>query len=506
MPPEFLRWRLGFLAAGLACLLGCGSQTSAIGGRSGSTGGSGAPTPGPGTPSLAPEPSPVLGPTLVPGRPYLVKDIVPGFGDSYPRSLVDVDGTLFFIADDGLHGWELWRSDGTDDGTFMVKDINPSASQRCAGRCPAPPAPLGLARVGRQLFFDGNDGMTGEEPWTSDGTENGTVLLKDVNPGSGSSLYDGLDFIDLDGVAIFAASDPISGQELWRSDGTPAGTRLVKDINPGTASSAVPFGQRTIGLRTFLLADDGVHGNEPWVTDGTSSGTYMLRDINKVPFLSTRPGSGATEFTALRYVYFMAYDGSSRDLWRTDGTEAGTTIVKRLPPGPKALFTESGGRLFFWAEDPATGRELWASDGTEAGTGVIGDARPGPAGSNPSEVTAFAGFVIFAAADDPHGIELWRSDGTAAGTFMVKDIRPGAGSANPRNFVIAANRVYFTASDDNSCSLWMTDGTEDGTQAVTGSDGLCPVSLTPSGDRVFFSSGTRDVGSELWAIELSPPR
>jgi len=96
----------------------------------------------------------------------LVKDIKPGAGFSSPGSLTLVDGTLFFAADDGLNGRELWASDGTAAGTVLVKDINPGAGDS---------APYELATVNGTLFFRADDGTTGEELWTSDGTAAGTV-------------------------------------------------------------------------------------------------------------------------------------------------------------------------------------------------------------------------------------------------------------------------------------------------------------------------------------------
>ena len=115
------------------------------------------------------------------GPPYLVKDIIPGQAGSRPDAGVDVNGTLFFVADDGVHGRELWRSDGTAAGTVLVKDIHPQVAPPPNCRiCPPPPGPTSLTAVGSRLFFIAEDGQHGAEPWISDGSEAGTVMVEDV--------------------------------------------------------------------------------------------------------------------------------------------------------------------------------------------------------------------------------------------------------------------------------------------------------------------------------------
>jgi ELWxxDGT repeat protein len=102
----------------------------------------------------------------------LVKDIHPGGYASYPSSLAGVGGTLFFAARDGIHGDELWKSDGTKVGTALVRDIHPGINHY---------APSDLTGVGGRLFFSADDGIHGQELWRSDGTRAGTVLVKDIN-------------------------------------------------------------------------------------------------------------------------------------------------------------------------------------------------------------------------------------------------------------------------------------------------------------------------------------
>ena len=93
-----------------------------------------------------------------------------------PSYLTAVGGTLFFTADDGVHGRELWKSDGTRAGTVLVKDIDPRRATTTTKR------PASLTDVGGTLFFTADDGVHGPELWKSDGTKAGTVLVKDITP------------------------------------------------------------------------------------------------------------------------------------------------------------------------------------------------------------------------------------------------------------------------------------------------------------------------------------
>ena len=123
--------------------------------------------------------------------------------------------------------------------------------------------------------------------------------------------------------------------------------------------------------------------------------------------------------------------------------------------------------VFFSAFDRTSGFELWKSDGTEAGTVRVKDINPGASGSIPGGFTVFNNALYFSAFDATSGFELWRSDGTEAGTVRVKDINPGPGGSSPFGFTISNNALYFSADDGtNGFELWKSDGTEPGTVRV----------------------------------------
>jgi ELWxxDGT repeat protein len=384
-------------------------------------------------------------------------------------SFAAVGSTVYFSADDGILGLEVWKSDGSAAGTVLVKDT-------CPGSCWSFPR-LFTASGGR-LFFIADDGSHGRELWVTDGTPAGTQMVKDIAPGLASGAGLTVQMVDVDGVVYFNADDGIHGDELWKSDGTAAGTQLVADIVAGTGGSA-PVVRTRLGSGVFFTADDGSHGREPWASDGSTAGTGMLGDLN--------PGTSSSSFSlsfssftrnwltlSNGKVIFLANDGThGLEPWLTDGTVAGTTMVADIKPGADGSvardFAEMAGMIYFSAE-AGIGSELWKTDGTPGNTSQVKDINPA-GGSGPFELTVVGNTLFFRAFDADHGIELWKSDGTEAGTVLVKDITPGPdtsffpGALN--GFTALGGQILFWAFDGTNAELWKSDGTEAGTVQVT---------------------------------------
>jgi ELWxxDGT repeat protein len=252
----------------------------------------------------------------------------------------------------------------------------------------------------------------------------------------------------------------LAGKELWVSDGTEAGTYAVKGFSP----SADPFGPRdalegltVVGSRLFFVVGDETHGPELWTSDGTSAGTQRVKDLtpgDEGSFLSGLTASGST-LLFFRYVPETHGSAERYELWRSDGTEAGTVRVRALGAGASlsSLKALVGNTLFFVVSDPAHGTELWKSDGTEAGTVLVKDIYPGPEGAYPYHLRAVGSHLFFTAADPSHGRELWRSDGTEAGTVLVDDLAPGSESGSPRLLDALGKYLYFTTHDASSHTL-----------------------------------------------------
>src|SRR5205823_13479346 len=127
------------------------------------------------------------------------------------------------------------------------------------------------------------------ELWRADGTDAGTTMVKDIYPGyynnDPGQPYDSdpSQITDVGGTAFFVATDPVAGYELWRSDGTEAGTALVKDINPGDSGTHIRYLTEFAG-KAFFQADDAPYHSEMWSSDGTDAGTMPVENINSGPY------------------------------------------------------------------------------------------------------------------------------------------------------------------------------------------------------------------------------
>ena len=435
---------------------------------------------------------------------------------SAPDALAAVGDTLFFTAKDGIHGPELWKSDGTEAGTVLVKNINPNDSDRRPGS-----SPRNLTVVEGWLYFTARDGTRGRELWKSDGTRAGTVLVKNINPtGSASSHPSSL--TAMGGRLFFSADDGTHGRELWRSNGSPAGTVLVKNIAPKGAyySSSDPSYLTVMGRRLFFSAEDGTHGRELWKSDGSRAGTVLVKDIDPVDDVPHYPGSDPISLTAMGgRLFFSAADGTrGEELWKSDGSRAGTTLVRDINPGgansdsyPSSL-TAMGGRLFFSARDGTRGEELWGSDGSRAGTVLVKNInlnRSGAAGSDPSYLTAMRDRLFFSAYDGTSGAGLWKSDGSRAGTVLVTNIDLYNYDYGYSDVLTPVGGRLFFAADDatHGVELWRSNGSTAGTVLVKDIDpcddsgyaeSSYPSSLTAMGGQLFFAADDGTHGEELW--------
>jgi ELWxxDGT repeat protein len=429
-----------------------------------------------------------------------------------------------FFATDATHGNELWVTDGTTVGTHLLKDIY-------AGIASSPLYPLfsqSFTVLGNgKAVFSANDGINGTELWITDGTAAGTNMVKDIDAGLGSSIPTGLTSLG-NGKAVFTAFDAIYGGELWITDGTAAGTNLVKDIATGIADS-IPVAYIALGNGKAIFSASVAGTMEQWITDGTSAGTVAFKDV----FAGTTiipNSSNYNIFTSLGNgkAVFSTDDGvNGIELWITDGTTAGTSLVKDIYTGtsssgaginssyPNYITSLGNGKAVFSASDANYGNELWITDGTAAGTNLVKDIATGgftlpnfflPNYSYPNSFTSLGnGKILFTADDSINGRELWVTDGTTVGTYLVKDIVAGATSSNPTIFTsLGYGKATFSATNAlGVVEQWITDGTSTGTllsSAANASSGYSnPTSYTSMGSgKLLFSATDATNGTELW--------
>ena len=428
--------------------------------------------------------------SLAANAPVIVKTI--GVSQS-----VDFGGQLYFSGNDGVNGSELWKTDGTLAGTTMV--TNTSTAIAFGGHFSA----SHFLVVGSTMYMAASGiYASGNELWKTDGTTTGTVLVKDIAPGSSDSLP--TDFINLNSEIFFSSRNSLlSTRYLKKSDGTDAGTVGVFNVDGGFVDPVNFFSFN--GFIYYMATGNNGMGKKLWKTDGTVAGTSMvllasngLTVANNYKLLS-----GAVKFPINPYVllgntmYFLANGTGGSGLWKTDGTDAGTVFVTSnisgelvvlnnkiygltngvlsvsdgtaagtsvvkdagaIPPtavNTSGRLTVVGNKLFFTSNR----EQLWASDGTTAGTVLVKDMNPTGYSLEPTHLTDVGGVLYFSADDGVRGTELWMSDGTPTGTVLVKDINVGAASSNPRELRQVGNKLYFVADDSvNGQSLWLIDG------------------------------------------------
>ncbi|MBC1221479.1 pre-peptidase C-terminal domain-containing protein [Nostoc sp. UCD121] len=281
----------------------------------------------------------------------LVKDIYTGIADSNPTNLIAFNNRLYFSASNSANGQELWSSDGTGNGTQIVTDIRPGQPGS---------SPNNLAVIGSTLYFTANDGSNGTELWKH--SAGVTSLVRDI-----TTVVNAFGPINLTvvGNTLFFVTDSDGDfqQELWKSDGTELGTVRVK--NNLTQAPNLGFGPlylTAVGNTLYFTTPDPTTGLELWKSDGTDAGTVLVRDINPGADPNNSIPSSLVNFGGT--LYFTAYEPTNgTELWSSDGTALGTRRVSNINPGTgdanTAKLTVVGTRLFFSAANGTDGTELY---------------------------------------------------------------------------------------------------------------------------------------------------
>lgn len=399
----------------------------------------------------------------------------------------------YFAAKDAEHGTELWVTDGTPEGTKMVKDILEGAESS---------EPMYITRFNDKVVFAANDGENGVEPWISDGTEDGTYMIADVHETAGSKAR-GFCQVNED-VFIFAAQDLDATTEYaevygWKpywifvSDGTEEGTiRLSEELDaifPGKATvdaHNAPYVR--VGRQVFFKANTINHtiGEELWVTDGTRKGTHLVMDINTEWADAKNPDAGTAD-NALNWLmnfyneklYFNAFsDNHSNECWASDGTAEGTYEIHNSGTNETTIVAADGsirdsdgglsypaiglGMVFNRGNVSANeyGNELYGTNCEKGDFHLICDAQRktlndnGKASGYPDVFCEFDGCMWFEAqtgtyADGGIEIEMHRYDGDTV-IYPFGDFNPTGHGCIRRAYCVSGGSFYFTAAKQTS--------------------------------------------------------
>jgi len=463
---------------------------------------------------------------------------------SVPEHLCAVDGTLYFVADDGIHGREIWAyrpAAGPEEPPrcALLADLRPG---------PESSQPWGLLDGGGRLYFTAEIESRGRRPWLWDPGEGKARML--VNPGRDMNLQTPRFLCVAGGHVYFSgttvgrsralyATEPgnavvrllsalpivaervrfaaggdgtlffYRGEGLARTDGTKAGTHLVCAI-PEIGNLFVSGAVQVLPWGAVLVGREDEHGSEPWLVDDSPRGPRLLKDI--------APGDGSSNsggfFQHGGLLYFFANDGEhGEELWRSDGTDEGTSLVKDIfegEPGcnPHHDYVASVGQRLYFLADDGNGRELWRTDGTPENTRMVEDLYAGVRGAEPWRLTEYKGALFFCANSSVYGEEVFVTDETTEGARVLKDIVPGPGGSGPHQLTVFGDWLFFTCDDGvHGEELWMTDGTREGTRLAADiypfrfNPPSSPRSLTALGRNVFFVISDWEHGEEVWVSD-----
>ncbi len=354
-----------------------------------------------------------------------------------PAALTVSGGLAYFVSDQGPDGVELWRTDGTPAGTVRLATFQNKALSD-------------LRDLGGKLVLLARS-TTGDQPvfslWTSDGTPAGTAQGVGLPPDTV-----GISAVTALGPELYFFLQSETASQVFRSDGTAGGTRRIFQESDacGGFGDEIRF-VRSAGAVYFTACGD--YDIYLYQTDGTAEGTTRVVPAPGDTTSNSPEPRALFDFQGDLYYFGFNPDSDSLVRWtlwrgRTAATAAPLKTVGFQVNDPVTPeYAVLGGRLYFRAWDPDHGFELWRTDGTTAGTVLVRDLAPGAASGDPQGLVAAGGRLWFSALDPQHGRELWTSDGTRQGTRLATDLAPGPPSSAPEQLTPFAGRLFFAADD-----------------------------------------------------------
>lgn len=434
----------------------------------------------------------------------LIKEFAHG---SLPIHLTVLNNKLLFAAKDSTMGNELWTSDGTAQGTQVLIDINPGIANAISTANDERPYAI-LPVLQNHAFFYANDGTHGIELWKTDGTATGTIIVKDINtePGKGiRDTFSSMDMIAHNNRLYFLVDKENGDADVWSTDGTANDMVNISNLVPGHKPH---FANHFFSLKNQLLFSGAEMINPPY--DFTSH--IYAYDGNSVNMITDSAWSAYIhEWKVIgNKVFFIAENDAKENLYFTDGTKQGTTILKEdlqsggvVGPTKFIQMEEANGLLTFITRGgSASEYELWVSDGTPGGTKKIKNSSY-EINSN----TTFGNSSYFKVWDrDMKSVQLWKTDGTEQGTTQI--IYPGADFSALSGLVLNAlmrstllvsgTRMFFFNgySSSDSISLYQLDMWPAGIEH-TGKQQEITVYPNPANSKVYIK------GDDIGSINLS---
>lgn len=424
--------------------------------------------------------------------PLLIKEIKPGLGGSQISKLFSSGTKVYFSANDSIHGAEPWVSDGTSIGTLMMRDI-------AEGTASSNPSDFYYGED--NLHFTAYNSSTGRELYR--GLSNtGAMLLKDINLNGNANPKPLLWY---NGKLMFTATDGTSGTELWSTNNLASATNMLFDLNPRGDGA---FGEAYIYKgKLYYIASDGINSNEIWVSDGTANSPEMLKNI---AYVGSSGAKNFHEFNGL--LYFSATDGNNgNELWVTDGTSSNTRMVADITAGPASskinnLTTYKEYLYFEVGEGIQT--SIWRTDGTEQGTSrFLANAFSLCLYNNQLIVNRFDYLT--------EDFSLWITNEDTSLAYEFAILRAYGSNSEPVVQYAQAGGLLYIMSNYNlgTGNIWATNGTASGTILLTPhntahlQNSTGPVDIAPgmviAGNSLFFVGSMDTIGNnELYTIAI----
>lgn len=394
-----------------------------------------------------------------------------------------MNNTVFFAANDGVHGTEIWKSDGTVAGTSLLKDIVPDPS---AGSITGDFKALVFKD---KLYFVVNlgTGFAGYELYSTDGTEVGTVSVKPIG------------FYQLEGAAtddyfVFTGFDTVNGLEPWISDGTAAGTHLLKNLMPGATSSMtlmkfVKFNNKIF----FQNGANGVslgYGNYIWETDGTEAGTVRYNTNNDALIYGTSSDNNHLILTMPNYY---------NRFWVANGNSSQNFEITGLDMSSNNNFVDLNSKIFLSGSTPKYGTELFSLDPDTHEIAIASDINKSES-SNPHAFHELNNDLIFIATDKQYKSQIYKRNKSTQQIEKISNYGSewsvGMGSDVDDNFIKVGNYLYTPEA------AYRTDGTSANTISISSPDITSRVLYTSLNDNTLLFAGYNNlVGTELWKID-----